>query len=873
MTAAELVTRLDGVRRTPNGWEARCPAHDDRNASLGVAEGQDGRVLLNCRAGCAFPAIVAGLGVKPADLFPPRPEGERHRRGRIVATYDYTDAAGTLLFQVCRLEPKGFRQRRPDPAKPGAWSWSLDGTERVLYRLPAVIQAKAEGRAVFLVEGEKDAEALAALGLCGTCNPGGAGKWLPAYTEALTAATVILLPDKDTPGRRHAALVLRALTGKAASVAVVELPDRDGKPVKDAADWTAAGGTVAELREIVRRAPTWQPPPEEPAAAPLTVEPAGKPAVILPHGRHSISEAGRALGELLAKTNRFFIRGGAVVKLARDPDGLPHLEDVRPAALASDFEAVAFLCKPDGPGNLAAATCPEQTAKVIAASGAFREALPTIHVLTRCPVLIEREGRLIQIAGYDRASGIWAGGDTAETLDLAEARRLLWAMLEGFRFATPADRARALAATITPALVFGGLVSAMRAPVDLGEADASQTGKGYRNKLTAAIYGQTVKSVTQKRGGVGSMEESFNAALIRGTNFVCLDNVRGRIDSPAFESFLTEDTYSARAPYREPVEIDPRRVVLMMTSNKADVTPDLANRAACVRILHQPEGHVFPTFPEGDILEHVRAMQPRYLGAVFAVIQAWHAAGKPRTAETRHDFRPWAGVLDWMTRNLLDAGPLLDGHRETQARMTNPVLNWLRDVAHEVIRARQAGAWMRASDIVELIAETGIETPGLPEHGDLTDPETRNAVQQATGRRLGLCFLAGDTLTLDGMTVARREERDPRRFKPVREYRFTGPPSPDQAIGGEAAGDTPAAPVEPGTAPARPVSAYDPPSHPPNEPPIKTLIPPSPPMPPQHISQKNDTNEGDGEYIASMGTIRRIGGNEPERNQAGEILI
>ncbi len=779
MTAEEIAAGLPDARRTSNGWEARCPAHEDHNASLGIAEGADGRVLLNCHAGCTFPAIVAALGVKSADLFPPPvvAQGTPRKRGKIVKTYDYTDAAGNLLFQVVRFEPKDFRQRRPNPDKPGAWTWKTNGIERVLYRLPEVIRAKTEDRAVFLAEGEKDCDALAALGLCATCNPGGAGKWTSTYTATLTGADVVILPDRDEPGRRHAALVARTLTGKAKSVRVVELPDRDGHAVKDAADWTAAGGTVEELREIVRMVPVWEPPIEEPtAAAPsVSVETKDKPAVLLPAGAQSISDTGRVLGALLAQTERFFLRGGAVVKLATDQDGLSHLEDVRAAALASDFEAVAVLCKPDGPGNVAAATCPEQTAKLIAASAAFRDAMRPIHVLTRCPVLIERAGSLIQVSGYDRASGILAAGDPAEPMDVAEARRLLSDILAGFRFATPADRARAMAAMITPALVLGGLLRG-RAPVDLGEADASQTGKGFRNKLTAALYAQSVKTVTQQRAGVGSMEETFNLALIRGANFIALDNVRGKIDSPSFESFLTEDTYHARAPYREPVEIDPRRVVIMLTSNKADVTPDLANRCACVRLLKQPEGHAFTSYPEGDILEHVRARQARYLGAVFAIIRAWHDAGKPRTTETRHDFRPWAQVLDWITRNLLEAGPLLDGHRETQARITNPILNWLRDVALDVIRARQAGAWLRASDLVDVIAESGTETPGLPEHGDLTDPETRENAQRATGRKLGLCFRTADVLTLDGMTVERWEAYDSRRFKPVKEYRFTGPP-------------------------------------------------------------------------------------------------
>ena len=560
--------------------------------------------------------------------------------------------------------------------------------------------------------------------------------------------------------------------------------------------WPADGGNAKILTPPERETSSTAPPE--------AVDGKGKPVVLLPAGEQSITDAGHALGELLSRTHRFFVRGGAVVRMEHDPDGLPILHDVKPAALASDFETVAILCKADGPqGNIKAATCPEQTAKLIQASAAFREALPPIRVLTRCPVLIERNGKLIQICGYDRQSGIMAAGNRAENVDLTEARRLLSEILDGFRFATQADRARALAALIAPALVFGGLVKSLRAPVDLGEADASQTGKGYRNKLTAALYAQSVKSVTQKRaGGVGSMEESLNMALIRGACFICLDNIRGKIDSPALESLLTEDSYTARAPYREPVEIDPRRVVVMLTSNKADITPDLANRSACVRILKQADGYTFQSFPEGDILDHVRANQSRYLGAVFAVVRAWFELGRPCTTETRHDFRPWAQTLDGITQNLLDAGPLLEGHRETQARMTNPVLNWLRDVAIEVIRAQQAGAWLRAGVLVDLLAETNTETPGLPEHGDPADLDTRKAAQQATGRKLGLCFRASEVVNMDGMAINRRETYDAEGRYMVREYCFTAAAMKSDALAATADGanthtiQTPELPLE-----------------------------------------------------------------------------
>ncbi len=817
LTAKLDPARLENVRTTAGKTTARCPACaesgcDKSGDHLSIkadgkygcvrfpgAEGAEHRRRIFALSGTGSRTTASTHKPNDAALKPSTPKGPArpdaaavfedlsHKLGKLVGRWKYHNAAGEVVFEVGRFKSAKGKTYRPVRRDADGWRAGLPVGKLPLYGLPDLPSADAFNT-VFVTEGEKCADALRKLGAVSTCSQGGACAACKSDWTPLSGREVVILPDNDEPGRKYAAAVSAILErlNPPASVQIAELPRLDTLGASaDVADWIDVGGTVEELMGIVRTAPVVEPPPEDPTAIRAeSVETNGKPNVLLPAGAQSISDAGRNLGLLLAKTERFYIRGGAVVKLAKDSDGLPHLEDVRPAALASDFETVALLCKPDGQGNIAAATCPEQTAKLIAASAAFRDAMRPIHVLTRCPVLIERLGKLIQVSGYDRESGILAAGMPAEEMDLAEAVTLLREILAGFKFATPADHARALAALITPALVFGGLVKSLRVPVDLGEADASQTGKGFRNKLTAAVYAQSVKTVTQQRAGVGSMEETFNMALIRGANFIALDNVRGKIDSPSFESFLTEDTYQARAPYREPVEIDPRRVVIMLTSNKADVTPDLANRCACVRILKQPAEYVFTRYPEGDILEHVRMNQPRYLGAVFAVVQAWYTAGKPRTTETRHDFRPWAQALDWITRNLLDAGPLLDGHRETQARMTNPVLNWLRDVAIEVIRAGQTGVWLRAGDIVDLIAETGTEMPGLPEHGDLTDPETRKNALQATGRHLGRCFRSGDELRLDGTTIERREEFDAERSKRAKEYRFAAPPMDGQPIGG-----------------------------------------------------------------------------------------
>ena len=228
--------RLD-AKREGTAWMARCPAHDDRNPSLALAEGDDGKTLLTCHAGCSVEAVVGALGLKVGDLF--AENGKRNGR-EILTTYDYTDAGGALLYQVVRYAPKDFRQRRPDGN--GGWAWNLRGVDRVLYRLPKVVEAVAAGRRVFVVEGERDVEAVEVAGKVATCNPGGAGKWRREYSETLRGADVVIVADRDEPGYAHARQVAQALDGIAAKVVTVEPADG-----KDVGDHLERGRTLAEL--------------------------------------------------------------------------------------------------------------------------------------------------------------------------------------------------------------------------------------------------------------------------------------------------------------------------------------------------------------------------------------------------------------------------------------------------------------------------------------------------------------------------------------------------------------------------------------------------------------------------------------------------
>ena len=72
MTPVEnLISRLDKVKGRNGSWTARCPAHADKGPSLAVREGEAGRVLLHCFAGCETANVLGAIGMDMTDLFPP----------------------------------------------------------------------------------------------------------------------------------------------------------------------------------------------------------------------------------------------------------------------------------------------------------------------------------------------------------------------------------------------------------------------------------------------------------------------------------------------------------------------------------------------------------------------------------------------------------------------------------------------------------------------------------------------------------------------------------------------------------------------------------------------------------------------------------
>lgn len=250
MTVESVLAALGPYRQTASGWSAHCPAHEDRNPSLSVSEGDRG-IVLHCHAGCSVNNILAAVGLTWADLRGDGPVATAYGEpgwempgvGVLTDVYRYLDRARREAFQVCRFRGpdgrKAFRQRHRQGDR---WVWKAP-PEAPIYRLPDVLAAIEDGHPIFIAEGEKDVDALVRAGVAATTNPQGAGKWRSHHTAQLAgAARVVVVADRDEPGRRHAREVAKALREIVTEVVIVE-------PVagKDAYDHLAAGLTVEQL--------------------------------------------------------------------------------------------------------------------------------------------------------------------------------------------------------------------------------------------------------------------------------------------------------------------------------------------------------------------------------------------------------------------------------------------------------------------------------------------------------------------------------------------------------------------------------------------------------------------------------------------------
>jgi hypothetical protein len=451
------------------------------------------------------------------------------------------------------------------------------------------------------------------------------------------------------------------------------------------------------------------------------------------------------------------------------------LSDVRPVDFASLLGRYAALEQYNANGHRTSANIEQKQAAIIMVAAPMRR-LPIIRSLHNAPVLhLSKENELrILGPGYDSHTGIYVVGnrEVIPTADWEQGRDRLLGLAYDYKFPSDGDRARFIAAVMTPALVMGQFLRGERAPFTVFEADDSQTGKGYATQLISSVYGEVPQPVVQKKGGgLGSMQDSFDSALLSGHPFISLDNLRDRLDLPCLESFATE-AYRARGFHKDYIEVKPNRYVIFMTSNGVSVTPDIVKRFNLIRFQKQPPGYKFwRDNQKRRLFPHVRHCQHLYLGAVWSVLTEWHRRGMPTTDEARHDFWSWSQSLDWIVQHLFELPPLMDGLEEIQRRMVSEYWSFARQLCLAVKATEGLGKEIRAGALAGICSDRNIKIPGL-----------RSAAEDADVKQIGIIMkrLFKDTeddamididdvaikeqvLNIEGISIKRIVEWSPKR--------------------------------------------------------------------------------------------------------------
>lgn len=269
MEIAELLNRLDGVKNRGNGkYQAKCPAHDDERASLSI-EDTDDKILLYCHAKCDTERVLGAIGLTTKDLFKDNNSiygiKVKQPKKQIEKVYQYTDEHGNIIHEKVRYTGKSFYNRQ---IKDGKTIWNMKGATSVIYNLPKVVQAVKEGKTIFVVEGEKDADLLNSMGLVATTNYEGAGKskFKKRYVKYFTGANVVVIQDNDRPGKEAAETIISLLFDVVKNIKNIDLGNISKYKGFDVTDYFDMGYTKEEFLEMVddtpkideKKAFTWQ---------------------------------------------------------------------------------------------------------------------------------------------------------------------------------------------------------------------------------------------------------------------------------------------------------------------------------------------------------------------------------------------------------------------------------------------------------------------------------------------------------------------------------------------------------------------------------------------------------------------------------------
>ena len=613
-----ILSNLDGVRRAGGGWVAKCPAHEDQHQSLSIGNGENGGAVVNCHTGCATPDVMKAMGLAMSDLFDEQARSAgRPARSSITETYDYLDEDGKLRFQVVRRHPKRFFQRRP--VGDGQWVNDLKGVKRLLYNIPEISLCGPRDR-IFVVEGEKDVNRLATLGLVATTSPGGAGKWGGADDSILHGRPVAILPDNDEAGEKHAQHVAARLAPHCPDIRVVRLPGLETRG--DVSDWLDAGGTPEKLMALVEATPAFVP---QGATDELSAGDAGIWNYRVVEGDARSRKQARIpltiaeIRDRMIELTDGWPRRCSGALFVPAPNRVDWLE--RPAALFAYLHAIA------GKGGVrwsqieGAVTKPEFFQELLRTTRRYE----SVELYPHIPEMPQTY--------YVPRKTVDAPRDALDEL------------VHRFTPETDADREFIRAAFITP--MWGG-ASGTR-PGSAIDSNAGDCGRGVGKTTLAQCVGELYGGHFLL--GVAEDREKLLKRLLTPTartkRIAIIDNAKGYLSNADIEGLITSKTLSGYANYIGEAE-RPNTLTWFITANGVELSKDLAQRMIVVRL-------ALPTY-DPDWRDRTFDLIDRRREEVFADIREILTARLPKLTR----FSRWSGWEARVLAAMRDPGSLQD---------------------------------------------------------------------------------------------------------------------------------------------------------------------------------------------------------------------
>lgn len=629
--------------------------------------------------------------------------GQVIKARKFVCAYDYTDENGELKYQVCRWElpppeNKTFSQRRPNHEKPGDYINDIDGITRYPYRLPAMLSCEGP---VFIVEGEKDADNGASIGLNTTTNAGGSKNWSTDLNKWFSGRHIILVPDNDDPGREHAKFVMEQLRAVAADFRVINLPGLG--PKEDISDWIARGGTKEQIMTMVESTPIIE-KCDIPNAPAVTEKSEAKKANEFPFSNYRLIETDGPDGNS---------------KMIKEPIQINALTDeVRRRFWGFPRRIGGIMFDHDRSDN---------SIKII------ENASRLTSWIQQKSGHVNRWGKFEGCVSRDELfHAVYSTAPVYQSVSVAPSwpmradvyyqheklphpspgMKYFDGLMEFFSPATEADRIMIRAMFASP-LYYRPKVDRPLWIID--STTGQESGKSKMAEMLAYLYGdrsdagdpmwQDYKELNNEQSISRVFKRLLSESGRRKRIFV-IDNVEGFFRSSALASMITQGSFTGMAPYGHGEETRPNDLTFVLTFNSASVGRDMVSRAFFV-MLKRPYEPLKNW--ETRVIEYIDAHRMQIISDIVGNLEAGPTFDF--TPQTRFKtwekevFAPMCGSFDayeTVFKANADRKYQCDGEREEAETLRELIVQKLQDAG---INHESDPAWISTTVLVKWARE------------------------------------------------------------------------------------------------------------------------------------------------------------------------